>query len=316
MYILLALILFFIFLFINSMNISKQTISDSGSTITSSQGDMIIKNYMETCIANDMNDYMDLLGQSGGYVTIPDEVPYLHANGNIIPYWVYNELYTVDIEMVRDELDNYLHKTAVRCSEDQNITGDINFGRIITDVDIRDDSIKYSVDMGLNVLTENKIEKLPAFEVIVESKIKNIIVDAAQISSSVFEDNSILLSTESDFNVYDIDESDKVIKIIDDDYIFQFAVNLDKITLNNSAPVLQSVIPVTARLGDLVQVPLIAEDFDNDNLSYSVNPPNHAIVNNTLNFIAVEPGTTNLMVTVTDDYGESDSQYIRIIVQQ
>lgn len=196
-----------------------------------------VYSYYESCIKETGERAIYSIGWSGGYYTFPD-----YSTENAIPYYyLQGKNYAPSKNFIESELSEYMNNVLIYCSNDIGIFKDFNIivGEPKTTTKIEAGRIIFNVNYPMTVTKGKASYSINNFNVPVSSRLKEIYDFSVNITNQQMNDNGkVCLScineqaNEKDFyfemNDYDNETEiftivDKKIKIMDNDYRFNFA---------------------------------------------------------------------------------------------
>jgi len=179
-----------------------------------------VKNYIDSCISDIAIKSVDLAGQQGGYIVIPEDQikdPLDRFSNSLTifsgfrtPYWYYKAHNNIEVTQkpslneIEEELSSYLDSSLRECLDFSSFSGyKIKTGNLNSKVEIKDNEVLFTIDFPVNIELKDFKFSIKDFYSRVEAPLGSLYKEASKIyekeSSDYFlEQNAINVLVSND----------------------------------------------------------------------------------------------------------------------
>ena len=191
-----------------------------------------INSFVRGCVDSVGKDAVGLIGERGGYflfqkLSVSSGVPY---------YFVEGESYMPSRDLIERELSSYINMNLFFCTRSfVDFEGfDVDFGRISTDVEIKEDEVVFDVNYPLVISKGNNIFRLNKFDdIVVPVRLGRIYDTVYGLMEDQLEvENGVCLSCLLDYAL----ENDLYVEMFDYDSDSVMFIIRDENSLINEKP--------------------------------------------------------------------------------
>jgi hypothetical protein len=276
-----------------------------------------ISSYVENCLYDTVVPGIYLLGIQGGVIYPEDPSSVLLTESTIINYGFLQGVDQFSIEDMEEQIDMYIEENLDLCIDEFSVYTSqglvISGGEVEAESLISMDRVIANIEYEVEVTQDNDEFTLKSFSTTVSLPVGLLVEEARRISGGGLISSDYFVTTfpfDSSRTIYSISDENSVIE--NAPFTFMFAIMNDV----NTAPSLSFIPNTIATLGEVFTYQLHAVDPENDILTFAVDPPLFSITNGFINETLTETGNFDLDITVTDIHGLSDTQQMRLIVDE
>lgn len=282
-----------------------------------------VQSFVEKCIEDTLDPAVYLLAIQGGVIYPKEDSLILLTDHGLVNYAWMNGMRGISREKMEEDLAAYLEENIDFCLGDfetfekQDILVTPDYKKIDAQVTIQKSAIRSKLTLPLQVVLSNGDEQsLDTFSTQLSSSLGTMVevIEALQFPDLSLEK---LLSLPYQSAVFPFDESVVIYSLSknepDEPLSFMFAVRDD--FPENKPPQLAFIPDQTFRVGDRWQEELLAEDPNNDILTYSSDSDEFTIAEDgTIDVEITAVGIFDLTFTVEDGRGGKDEQEVSVLV--
>ncbi len=282
-----------------------------------------VQTFVEDCIKETIDPAVYLLAKQGGLLYPEEDSLILLTDYGLINYAWMNGIEGLSREKMEKDLATYLEENIDFCLggfetfERQNISVTAGYGKMIAKVAIQKSTIRTQLEFPLQlILSTGDRQALDTFSVQQQSSLGAMmgVIEALQFPDIGPGDflnlpyQPIVLPFDESVTVYSLLRNEP-----DEPLIFNFAVRND--FPENKPPKLAFIPDKTFRLGDRWQEELLADDPNNDILSYSSDSSTFLVSKEgAIDAELTTAGIFEVTFTVEDGRGGKDAQKLSILV--
>tara|TARA_Y100000031_G_C8173119_1_gene362744 strand:- start:225 stop:1172 length:948 start_codon:yes stop_codon:yes gene_type:complete len=285
-----------------------------------------ITSYVESCLQEIAIPGIYLLGIQGGviYPENPDKV--LLTEERIINFAYLNGVDQLSVQYMEKQLDTYIEQNINFCLDEYQYFTERGWrfesNKLQSRSKIAPTWVFLDLDYELKVLVGDDEITIESFSSKVPLRVGEVVEEAKRIVDTRNDNALVRPSQPSFFNsFFPLDQFTSLYSISDsesqiDNAPFTFFFAIRDININ-TPPKLEYIPNMVLRKDSSFTYQLVATDADDDKLSFSVEPAIFDIDQfGRIDQVLLETETYNLVFTVNDEHGLSDSQEMRLIVNE
>ena len=322
------IITFSLFTYLGKDTITSDFENQQEEVLESSLLVPVVKNYLQSCLANELEDGLFLMGYQAGYLTIPSGIEFVPVYYSDVPYWIIEgKDISPSIKDMEGQISGYItdySKICILQLEEVLPDADITFKGFEVNTTIGENQIDATARLQLRLIEKQTVQKISEVQITIPVPYGKVVKTAQQIIQTFEEDPSsidltALAQMPLETTIYDIDEFTKVIAIRDynailkeDAYQFVFAVKLA--ASSDGRPIIEEIPMFTASVGEEIVIDVNATDNEGDNVKFSLVSFDYEIDEMTgmIRIVPDEEGMINMIVEAEDQKGNSAAKNIVI----
>ena len=140
-----------------------------------------------SCLEETTEEGLDYLALQGGYYEVPKAISISYFTEDIPYYYLNSKKYIPSIEIVEEELENYIHNYLSNCLEFDSFREqgyEVNEGDLLVSVNIREDKIRTKLDYPLTITKGESTKRLREFEILTDSNLERLLEVSEEVVDS------------------------------------------------------------------------------------------------------------------------------------